>query len=217
MLSNIRPKETEELYATPILQQTAFWSVVKQRLGAHTIAINFSSNKSALYGLTDERSTIISDVLIVLQQVDRDHSVAYVPYGPELEPADEFQGLFLEELSESLRPHLPNNCILIRYDLCWESYWAKGNNHFDENGLWRGEPEQTAQEFRFNYNTQQWNFRKAATNILPSHTIFLDLTAESEILLKKMKPKTRYNIGLARRRGVTVRTMGLEGMDIWYK
>src|SRR5690554_3948479 len=249
MLSNIRPKETEELYATPILQQTAFWSVVKQRLGAHTIAINFSSNKSALYGLTHERSTIISDVLIVLQQIDRHHSVAYVPYGPELEPADEFQGMFLEELSESLRSFLPKECILIRYDLCWESYWAKGSDYFDESGIWKGEPDSQAQEFRFNFNTHHWNFKKAYTNILPSNTVYLDLTLDSDTLLKRMKHsnfkneysnrltsltvlfdrgyeigtiikrmkhQARNNIGMMRRKGVIVSSMGMEGMESWY-
>jgi hypothetical protein len=120
MLTNIRPKGTDELYATPILQQTAFWSAVKTSLGANTIAINFTSRKSDLYTTSDDRSVIISDVLIILQQIDRHHSVAYVPYGPELEPADELQGMFLEELSESLRSFLPKNCILIRYDLCWD-------------------------------------------------------------------------------------------------
>lgn len=55
-------------------------------LGANTIAINFASGKSDLFTTTDDRSAIISDVLIILQQIDRYHSVAYVPYGPELEP-----------------------------------------------------------------------------------------------------------------------------------
>ncbi len=31
-----------------------------------------------------------------------------------------------------------------------------------------------------------------------------------------MKPKTRYNIGLSKRKGVNVRSMGMEGIDIWY-
>lgn len=105
MLTNIRSKGTEELYATPILQQTAFWSAVKRTLGAEAIAINFSSRRSGMYSVSGKDSDYVikSDVLVILQQIDRNHSVAYVPYGPEIEPDDEFQGLFLEELSECLR------------------------------------------------------------------------------------------------------------------
>lgn len=217
MLSNVHKKEVEELYATPILQQTAFWSAVKKTLGTNTLAVNFNSSRYALYGATDDRSSVSSDLLIVMQQINRHHTVAYVPYGPELEPADEFQGMFLEELSESLRSHLPNNCILIRYDLCWESWWAKEKDHFDEQGIWKGEPDGPVQEFRFNFNTQHWNFKKAFSNILPANTVYLNLTYDTETLLKRMKPKTRYNIGLARRKGVTVKALGLDGINIWYE
>jgi len=40
----------------------------------------------------------------------------------------------------------------------------------------------------------------------PMHTMVLDLTKTTEDLLTAMHPKTRYNIGLAERKGVTVRT-----------
>lgn len=218
MLTNIRSKGTEELYATPILQQTAFWSAVKRTLGAEAIAINFSSRRSGMYSVSGKDSDYVikSDVLVILQQIDRNHSVAYVPYGPEIEPDDEFHGLFLEELSECLRSFLPKECILIRYDLCWESYWAKEKDYFDENGMWKGEPEIHTQELRFNFNTHNWNFKKACSNILPANTIYLDLTHDTDTLLKLMKPKTRYNIGLSKRKGVNVRSMGMEGIDIWY-
>lgn len=216
MLSNVHKKEVEELYATPILQQTAFWSAVKESLGTRTIAVNFASRKSDLY-TTNDQSLIISDLLIVLQQIDKNHSVAYVPYGPELEPADEFQGIFLEELSESLRSFLPKNCILIRYDLCWGSWWAKEKDHFDENGIWKGEPDSPVQELRFNFNTHNWNFKKTSSNILPANTVYLDLTSGTDTLLKRMKPKTRYNIGLSQRKGVTVKSLGLDGIHIWYE
>ncbi|MDD4009846.1 MAG: peptidoglycan bridge formation protein FemAB, partial [Fermentimonas sp.] len=100
MLTNICKKEVEELYPTPIFQQTSFWSVVKSSLGANTIAINFSLKKSELFTLYEKDSLINSDILVILQQINRDHSIAYIPYGPEIEPDDEFKGQFLEELSE---------------------------------------------------------------------------------------------------------------------
>ncbi len=70
MLSNIRPKETDELYATPILQQTAFWSEVKASLGAETMAVNFAAQSEGLYGAADEKQLIHSDLLIILRQID---------------------------------------------------------------------------------------------------------------------------------------------------
>ncbi|MBK5194595.1 MAG: hypothetical protein JJE08_00985 [Proteiniphilum sp.] len=44
---------------------------MKKTLGADTIAINFTARKSDLYGSADDRSTIISDMLIILQQIER--------------------------------------------------------------------------------------------------------------------------------------------------
>lgn len=218
MLTNIQTKDISELYSTPIVQQTAFWSVVKKKLGATTIAINFKSKESFIYHTpaSQQDDIIVSDLLVILQKIDRDHSIAYVPYGPELEPAEEFQGMFLEELSESIRSFLPKNCIMIRYDLCWQSYWAKDSDHFDENGYWLGDPPTTTQELRFNFNTLNWNFRKASYNILPSNTIYLNLNRETDEILASMKAKTRYNIGLALRKGVVVRSSDIDQIDVWY-
>ncbi|MEN6363285.1 MAG: peptidoglycan bridge formation glycyltransferase FemA/FemB family protein [Bacteroidales bacterium] len=216
MLSEIHKKEIGYLLETPIVQQTAFWSVVKRKLGETTMAINFKSDTSCLQITQPHKKTIVSDVLVILKHVDSQRTIAYVPYGPELEPKDENQGAFLEELSESLRSFLPKGCIMIRYDLCWESYWAKEKNYYDENGWWIGPPQVPAQEFRFNINTFNWNFKKSQSNILPSNTIFINLQRNPADLLKAMRPKTRYNIGLANRKGVTVRIMGMESLPIWY-
>ncbi|NLU39406.1 MAG: peptidoglycan bridge formation glycyltransferase FemA/FemB family protein [Bacteroidales bacterium] len=217
MLTNIYSKEIEELFKTPIVQQTAFWSVVKKKLGANTLAINFKAQKSGMYANTNSSELIISDLLLIIRKIDKIHSVAYIPYGPELEPDEEFQGLFLEELSECLRSFLPKNCIMIRYDLCWESYWAKDQYEQETDNPWTGIPEIRTQEFRFNFNTLHWNFKKTQFNILPSNTIYLNLSNNTETILQRMKPKTRYNIGLACRKGVTVRPIGMESLEIWYK
>ena len=216
MISNIDVKEISELYETPIVQQTAFWSAVKNKLGVSTLAIDYIANSASLFRNVTRNRLIHSDVLIVIQRINRDQSIAYVPYGPELEPDEELQGKFLEELSERLKPFLPNNCILIRYDLCWKSHWIDEDD-FDCNGNWLGEPGVKSQEMMFNFNTSNWNLRKASFNILPANTIFLNLTDGAKNLLERMKPKTRYNIGLSQRKGVQVRATGMESIDVWYK
>jgi len=216
MLFDVYIKDNKNLFSTPIVQQTSFWSAVKNRLGSETLAVNFKTKESSLYSNSRRDKPVTSDLLVIIDQVDHKHSVAYVPYGPELEPEEEMQGIFLEELSECLRSFLPNDCIMIRYDLCWESLWARDDDCYDSEGRWLGEPGLSAQELRFNINTVNWNFRKAVFNILPSNTVFVDLNRSSEDILSSMKPKTRYNIGLSLRKNIRVRTLGIENIDIWY-
>lgn len=218
MIFELEKKDTKHVFKTSIVQQTAFWSEVKQQQGIETIAINFKVRKPSVFTNSSfgKSSYIESDVLILLQPIDREHTIAYVPYGPEIEPDEENQGRFLEEFSESLRSLLPKKCIMIRYDLAWESQWATDPAHFDQLGNWNGPPEKKYQEFRLNISTKHWNLKKANSDILPSNTIFLNLRKEQSLLLSGMKPKTRYNINLSIRKGVRVREVGLEELHVWY-
>ncbi|NIV29997.1 MAG: peptidoglycan bridge formation glycyltransferase FemA/FemB family protein, partial [Anaerolineae bacterium] len=52
---------------------------------------------------------------------------------------------------------------------------------------------------------QALGFRPSTQAIQPRRTILVDLTADQEELLRRMKQKTRYNVRLAARKGVTVR------------
>ena len=217
MLEDICKKDISELYKTPILQQTAFWSIVKSKVGQNSIAVNFKLNKNSLYSNIISDEIINSDILVIIQQLNKTDSIAYVPYGPELEPENEFQGIFLEELSECLRSFLPKNCFMIRYDLCWEVYWARDLNFIDETDSSQIEPATKTQEFRLNFNTINWNLRKAYSNILPTNTLFLDLKPDINSILERMKPKTRYNIKLSQKKGVVVRVADLEDINIWYE
>lgn len=216
MLSNICRKDIAELYRTPILQQTAFWSIVKSKVGQQSIAMNFRISRSSLHSDVKSDEVIHSDILVIIRPVSQNSCIAYVPYGPELMPDNEFQGMFLEEISECLRSFLPKNCFMIRYDLCWEVYWAGETSFGDVKEFWRNEPAVRTQEMRLNYRTNNWNLRKAYSNILPTNTLFVDLEPDEQTILSRMKPKTRYNIKLSQRKGVVVRLGDWRDLPMWY-
>lgn len=52
---------------------------------------------------------------------------------------------------------------------------------------------------------QKFGFRKSK-NIQPIRTIILDITKSEQEILDQMHSKTRYNIGLAQKKGITLRT-----------
>lgn len=211
----IEPKQIIDAYSTPIVQQTSFWSKVKERLGLFSSAYEFKVRNRDIYEGVGGFSCTNADFILFFQYLNQEDYLAYVPYGPEVEPSENNQGAFLEELSEILKSYLPKNCIALRYDLNWESHWCKEED-FDEDGTWIGLPKSEFQEIKLNYGTCNRNLRKANANILPANTIVLDLTQKESDLLQRMKPKTRYNIKLALRKGVEVRSMGIEGLKIWY-
>lgn len=214
---DIEPKSTCGLYETPLLHQTTFWSAVKREQGVPSRAFDIRVRADDI-GCADGRAPyLVDDLLILFQQVGPDATVGYIPYGPALRPEDECKGIFLEELSESLRANLPKSCFMLRYDLPWESLWAHDENNYGDDGRWLGPPEPDLQETRINWGTRMHNLRKATTDILPADTVFLDMARDEQDILASMKPKTRYNIHLARRRGVRVRTGTFSDLDIFYE
>ncbi|GAB1483130.1 peptidoglycan bridge formation glycyltransferase FemA/FemB family protein [Treponema sp.] len=196
-------KTPEKLLSTPILHQSALWSRIKTQLGWGAEAFDFSAEGEE------------GDLLLMIHQVSTDKTVAYAPYGPELLPDDDSRGNFLEELSETLKEQLPDDCICIRWDLPWKSPYAEDASWFDEKGQWQGPPSSQLQELRMNAGTLRKNLLKAPSDILPTDTLFLDLSEEAAEILKSMKSKTRYNILLAARKGIHVREGTEKDLGIW--
>ncbi|MDF1548834.1 MAG: peptidoglycan bridge formation glycyltransferase FemA/FemB family protein [Bacteroidales bacterium] len=216
MSCKVETKEIEEINTSNIVQQTSFWAHVKYNQGMEPYAFKFIASDDLLFPARRGLGKIQDDILVLVRYVNNDSCIAYVPYGPRLEPDSENHGVFLEELSEVLRTYLPQNCILIRYDLPWENQWAKEDDFYDDKGNWNGPPTFKHQEYRVNFNTNNWNLHKSQSDLLPSNTIFLNLKQNKENLLKNMKPKTRYNIRLSLRKGVNVQTYGMDKLSIWY-
>jgi lipid II:glycine glycyltransferase (peptidoglycan interpeptide bridge formation enzyme) len=65
-------------------------------------------------------------------------------------------------------------------------------------------PEARLQELRMNFGTKSWNLRKAVVDLTFADRLVVDLSRNDEEILSGMKPKTRYNIRLAQKRGVEV-------------
>jgi len=64
---------------------------------------------------------------------------------------------------------------------------------------------------------ERLGLRPADFGVQPRRTIWVNLDVDEEVdILAAMKPKARYNIGLARRRGVTVRVGSVADAELFY-
>jgi peptidoglycan pentaglycine glycine transferase (the first glycine) len=66
-------------------------------------------------------------------------------------------------------------------------------------------------------NLAQLGWRRSDEQIQFRNTVLLDLKPDLEVLLGKMKQKTRYNIRLAERKGVSVRLGTLDDLKMLYR
>jgi len=200
----LQPKDVYGLIPTDILFQTVFWSQVKSQLGWKPFAFDF--NSSALQG----------DILVLIRNFGHGISAAYVPQGPEYGPAPESYGLFLEGLSDSLTRYLDSTVSFIRYDLPWKSPYAADLEENTKGKRWSGHPEPRLREMRMNFGTKSWNLRKASLDMTVADSLAVGLTGEEEKILAAMKPKTRYNIRLAGKKGVRVFPASIEMLPVFY-
>lgn len=217
MICEIEKKNIKEFKTTNILPQTAFWGRVKKNQGFIPQGVELTISQDLLVSDASSIKKEGEDLLILIKYIDVDTCFAYVPYGPKLEPTFENQGLFLEQLSESIKSFLPANCIFIRYDLMWKNQWAVEEEYFDNTGSWIGPPPHQTQEYRVNFSTVNWNLQKSIEDNLPKNTFFLDLTLDEQELLYNMRYNTRYNVRKANERGINVREYGIEHIGEWYK
>ncbi len=217
MICQLDKKEIEEIRPTNILPQTTFWGRIKNKQGFTPVGFELTVSKDLINNSPDSLNKVSDDLLVLIKYIDSDSCFAYVPYGPKLEPVFENQGLFLEQLSENIRPYLPANCLFIRYDLKWENQWAADEEYFDNSGNWLGPPQSRIQEFRVNFNTVKWNLKKSPGDILPKNTFFLDLSQKENNLLLNMRYNTRYNIRQAEKKGIQINEYGIAHIGEWYK
>jgi lipid II:glycine glycyltransferase (peptidoglycan interpeptide bridge formation enzyme) len=130
-------------------------------------------------------------LLVLTRRLARVSTIAYVPFGPVFDPVTG-RGDFLECLAAALRPHLPKDTLFLRFDLPWVK---------------TGEPPGPG---------HVTGVRKSPSDMQPASTVVIDIGRSLDDVLKSVKSKTRYNIRLAEKKGITVTEGGEADLDRWY-
>jgi len=131
-------------------------------------------------------------LLVLVKRLPAGFSFAYVPHGPEADPSEGSRTELLARLSASLRPFLPSRCLFIRFDPPWYEVEARRPSI--------GLP-----------------LHRAAYDVQPPDTVLVDLRPGEDDILGAMKPKWRYNIRLAEKKGVAVEASGPESLPEFYE
>ncbi|MBI5946279.1 MAG: peptidoglycan bridge formation glycyltransferase FemA/FemB family protein [Chloroflexi bacterium] len=76
-------------------------------------------------------------------------------------------------------------------------------------------PENSGQALKSELTRRGWGY--SSDQIQFQNTVLVDLSATEEEMLARMKPKTRYNVRLAEKKGVTVRTGTVDDLPMLYK
>jgi lipid II:glycine glycyltransferase (peptidoglycan interpeptide bridge formation enzyme) len=178
--------ELEKCNSAVSFLQSGFWGAFKARFGWNPRSFLIEWNKGQ-----------VTPLLLLRRRLAFGISFAYVPWGPV--PPDDFSGddaertLILEELAGALKRFLPMDTAFVRFDPPW----------FTE-GAGTPPPVLSAP------------FTRSGADIQPPDTVILNLEKDAGELLSGMKPKWRYNIRLAEKKGIMVSEEGSAGLDIFY-
>ena len=155
----------------------------------------FWGQMKASFGWRDHYFLINNNdpLLVLTRPLGAGLALGYIPWGPGPAVAGG-DWAAMEALARALRPLLPENLLFLRID----PPWAVSREAQAERGRQNG-------------------FYRASMDIQPPSTVILDITAEEDKILEAMKKKTRYNIRLADKKGVTVRRGGEEDLSLWYE
>ena len=133
-------------------------------------------------------------LLVLSRRITRGIVMAYVPW-PQL-PKDysaKDRSTALAELAVKLKPCITPGTAFIRF----EPSWYTACTEYPENLTTCG-------------------FKRAAATVQPPDTVHVNLDVTCEELLANMKSKWRYNISLAAKKGVQVKTGGVEDIETFY-
>ena len=179
------------------LLQTWQWGIIKSDGGWVVLPVVWrdAENKVLAAALVLERSLPLPGL-----------KVLYVPRGPLMDWDDgDLRRQVLENLQTLAKQR---GAIFIKID--------------PEVILWRGIPgtedaHETATGRALQTELRECGWRFSDEQIQFRNTVWLDVRPSEEDMLAKMKQKTRYNIRLSERKGVTVREGDVDDLPVMYR
>ena len=137
-------------------------------------------------GIVDSENNILVAATILKQKFARFFKIFYSPRGPVLntsllkdeEKVHEVLKLLFENIHVLSKKE---NVLMLRVDPAWDIHYIRKNI------------------------LEDFHFLPCPRDIQPRHTLLVPLQREEELILKNFKSKTRYNLRLAKRKGVTVK------------
>jgi len=178
--------------------QTREWAAVKRAVGWQAQELVWRNEE----GKVSSAAQVLVRSMRLLRYGSR-LGVGYVPRGPLIEWTDASQRTgVLEALEAHARRH---HLVFIKIDP--EILISRGVNALaDEDGVAPILMEELRQR-GWRYSPEQIQFK---------NTMLLDLSGSEEDWLARMKQKTRYNIRLAVKNGVTARKAGIDDLPMLY-
>jgi lipid II:glycine glycyltransferase (peptidoglycan interpeptide bridge formation enzyme) len=193
---SLAPIDYRELDGSGNMLQSGFWGDFKSAAGWTPYGYRW------LAGEYDGR------LLVLVRQFPGNISMAYVPYGPALPETVSNDSVATSDLliaiGREMKSTLPGNCFMIRFDLTGGTRAAI-----------------VSSEAGISPDPLKKPLRSAPYRVQPQDTVILKLQDDEKSLLAGMHKKTRYNIGLASKKGVEIRRYTGESalliLPEWYR
>jgi lipid II:glycine glycyltransferase (peptidoglycan interpeptide bridge formation enzyme) len=206
---SLRQASLTDLDGSEELLQTGWWGNFKQAHGwrAHPFLVTTAEPGAA------ERTF---GLLVLTRRILRFFVIAYVPFGPTFDPVCG-RSEFLSSLARELKSRLPSRTLFLRFDLPWEKAGeAPGQGPGETPGQGSALGQGQAPAPALPRAGGRFTARKSPSDIQPPDTVVVDISGPLDGVLASMKSKTRYNIRLSEKKGVTVQEEGETGLGAWY-
>lgn len=198
------PVRHGEVPGSDNLFQSGFWARFKEAAGQESLSFSV------------RRGEAVFPLITIVRKGPNGNRYAYVPRGPGHDPGEGNRGLFLEELSAALAPHLPADTACVRYDTVFPSPFT-GPEFYSPNGQWKGAPRAGVRELRMNWGTERHALRKAPFDHLSPDTVVIDLRPSEGEILARMRQTTRNSVRRAWRSGAEFRLRDRSWLGEWYR